>query len=369
MKRTLLDLTQSILSSLSSDEVNSLSDSTEALQVAEIIKSTYFNIISRTTLPSHQQLIQLQPSLDANSPVLMYVPEGIAKIEWIKYFNSNVADNATTTGLHDINTDIVSTTFWTTTSTTSNSIGLGTHTFTLASPVPTSVGAEVSMISGANSMLGTVTTYVGTSLTVNVLSITGTGTFSSWTISSVAGNGTLAVPGYEYVTIVPIQQFIDTINTLNPVDDNVETFTFSDTSNNYNGTYTFYYRNDRTPKLCTVLSDYYVIFDSFDATVDSTLQASKSMAFGQVIPTWSMTDTFVPSLNDEQVTLLLNEAKSLAFFELKQQVHAKAEQEARRGWTSIQKKKYTVNSPTDFDALPNFGRTGTNPHFSFQRSR
>lgn len=261
MKLTLLDLTQNILSSLSSDEVNSISDTTESMQVAEIIKTTYFNIISRAKMPSHSQLIQLDPSLDAASPVLMYVPEGIGRIEWIKYFNSNVS----------------------------------------ASPEP---------------------------------------------------------DGYEYVTILPIQQFIDTVNRFNPNENNVASFVFNDTSNNYNGSYTFYYKNNRQPSLCTILSDYYIIFDSFDNTVDDTLQNSKSMAYGLVIPTWSMTDSFIPNLEDEQFALLLNEAKSLAFFELKQMVHTKAEQEAKRGWTSIQKSKSTIERPTDFEALPNFGRRG-----------
>jgi len=37
MKSTVLDMTQSILSGLGSDEVNSISDTTESLQVAEVI--------------------------------------------------------------------------------------------------------------------------------------------------------------------------------------------------------------------------------------------------------------------------------------------------------------------------------------------
>src|SRR6267142_3347837 len=106
MKRTLLDLTQSILSSLSSDEVNSIGDTTESLQVAEIIRTTYFNIISRVGITSHNQLIQLDPSLDPSSPVLMYIPAGIGRLEWLKYFDSNILDTAIGS-THGINVDIV----------------------------------------------------------------------------------------------------------------------------------------------------------------------------------------------------------------------------------------------------------------------
>jgi len=289
MKRTLLDLTQSILSSLSSDEVNSIGDTTESMQVAEVIRTTYFNIISRVGIPNHTQLIQLDPSLDASSPVLMYIPAGIGRLEWLKYFDSNILDTAIGS-THGINVDIV--------------------------PPITTIPPPA--------------------------------------------------PGYLYVTILPITQFIEMVNGFNPTESNVESFTFNDNSNNFDSSYTFYYRTDKQPQYCTVLSNYYVIFDSYDKTQDTTLQASKTMALGQVIPVFLMEDSFVPNLTEEQFPLLLNEAKSLAFFELKQSPHPKAELEAKRGWTSVQRDKSIINRPTYFDALPNFGRRG---HFgSFFKS-
>lgn len=279
MKRTLLDYTQTILSSLGSDEVNSISDTTESLQVADIIKTTYFNIIGRTHLPNHKQLIQLDASQDITQPVIMYVPEGVGRIEWLKYFDTNIL-NTSATSTHDINVDITPT-----------------------------VGGEDP-----------------------------------------------PVPGYSYVTILPPQQFIDMVNTFNPSNDNVESFTFTDSSNDFPGTFTFYYKNNKQPQFCTVINNLYVIFDGFDNTQDSTLQNSKTMALGEIIPHWSNTDTFIPNIGEDQVALLLNEAKSLAFFELKQSAHPKAEQEAKRQWSSVQRDKSIVNRPSYFDQLPNFGR-------------
>lgn len=282
---SLLDYVQSILSSLDSDEVNSISDTPESLQVAEIVKTTYFNIIARTHLPEHKQLLQLESSADNTRPVLMYIPDGISKIEWIKYFNSNNLATASTTTAHGVNTDLVTTT--------------------------------------------------------NVPS---------------------AVPGYEYVTILPNQQFLDITNAFNPNESNVDSFTFNDTSNNFPGNFTFYYKDDRQPFYCTFLSDFYVVFDSFDSAVDSTLQQSKTMALGQIIPRWEMTDTFIPNIDETQIPLLLNEAKSLAFFELKQTLHSKAEQESKRHWSSIQKDKSKADKPSYFDQLPDFGRYGRSSH-------
>ena len=47
MKLTLLEMVQDILSSMDSDEVNSITDSTEALQVARIIRDSYIEITDR----------------------------------------------------------------------------------------------------------------------------------------------------------------------------------------------------------------------------------------------------------------------------------------------------------------------------------
>lgn len=277
MKSTLLDMTQSILSNLNSDEVNSISDTPESLQVAEIIKQTYFNLIARSELPEHYQLIQLDPSLDANQPVMMYKPDNVKYIEWLKYYD--LSQSTSVTGQHGINTDI---------------------------PVTPNTQGTV-------------------------------------------------VPEYKYITILPNQQFIDLVNSFNIQEDNVEVLNFTTNSESYK----FFYKTDTQPSYCTVIKDYYIIFDSFDEGVDSTLQASKTMGWGQTSPSWKEEDTFIPSLDDAQFPLLLNEAKSLAFLELKQMSHPKAEQEAKRQWSALQKNKALVNRPTAFDALPDFGRRGS----------
>lgn len=248
MKMTLLDITQNILSAMNSDEVNTISDTTEARQVAEIIKTTYFNIIARSDLPEHSELFRLDASTADTQPVLMYRPSNVKRIDWIKY---NIED--------EDNTE----------------------------------------------------------------------------------------PSYRDIHIKSVKDFIDSGYMLNGTDSNVDYFTL----NNFK----FYYQNDRQPCSCTILQDNFIIFDAFVNTIENTLQSHKTECFGQIVPVFSMEDTFIPDMDDQQFPLLLNEAKALAFMELKQMSHAKAEQESRRQWSNLQRTK-NLNKPSDFDALPYFGR-------------
>lgn len=362
MKFTLLQMTQDVLSSMSSDEVNSISDTTESLQVATIIRQKYFDIINRLDLPDHDQLIQLQPSLDQDSPVLMYIPDGVASIKSLKYFDSNPNPGINFTQTSAVNNalnGIGSSVNWSATSSSTVTVNTGDLTFSVASGLKIKVSDPVviTTTSSANvSMTGTVKSYTGTTLVVDVLAAKGSGTYSNWSLIQGVFAGT--PPGYKYVTILPNTQFIDYVNSFNPSDFNVYQFTFKDTSNNFDGSYTFYYRDDHTPSYCTVISNYYVIFDSFDAGQDSTLQANKTMAIGEVIPVFKMEDTFIPNLTEDQFQLLLNESKALSFYELKQQPHDLAIQETKRGWSNIQKQKSVVNRPTYFNELPDYGRRG-----------
>lgn len=261
-KQTVLELTQSILSSLDSDEVNSISDTTESLQVASIISAKYYDILARAKLPEQEQLLQLTASGDNTKPTLMTIPSGVSRIDWIQYFDND----------DDVD-------------------------------VP---------------------------------------------------------PGYKYVQILPISALLDMINSFNPDDDNVGSFTFTEGSNSF----TFYYKDDAQPRFCTIIENQYVIFDSYDSDIDTTLQASKTLLMGQKVTPFVLTDAHIPDLDDNQFPLLLSEAKALAFYEMKQVMHPKAEQEIKRQWSTISKNKDEARRPTCFDALPNFGRKGRSSDYS-----
>jgi hypothetical protein len=91
-----------------------------------------------------------------------------------------------------------------TTSTTSNTIGSGSKSFTTAdNSLPYQEGTPLRISDGAapatNWMDGIVTAYSGTSLTVNVVSYAGSGTLTDWDIN-IGGGGT------SYTGTLPIAQ-------------------------------------------------------------------------------------------------------------------------------------------------------------------
>lgn len=87
MRYTVLRMVQLILSSMDSEEVSSISDTAEASQVLDIIETTFNDIVSDVNFPGHWDLYELQGSGDPTRPTLMYLPDGIRKLDWIQYDN------------------------------------------------------------------------------------------------------------------------------------------------------------------------------------------------------------------------------------------------------------------------------------------
>ena len=85
MKKSLLDITQEILSDMDSDEVNSIDETVEATQVAEIVRSTYFAMISNRNWPHTRRSVNLVASGDASYPTHMRVEEDFKELCFINY--------------------------------------------------------------------------------------------------------------------------------------------------------------------------------------------------------------------------------------------------------------------------------------------
>jgi hypothetical protein len=350
---TVLQMVQNILSRMSSDTVNSISDTPESLQVATILQNKYYDIVARGDLSLDEQIFQLVASNDPTQPTVMSFPDTASRLDWIQYFDSNVLDSQQISQFgayrHNLNTDIVNTVSWVTTSTTSVTIGTGNQTWTVGASLPVAVGQNVIAVSGINTMFGSVVSYSGTTLVVNISSTTGAGTFNAWVIQNSNFN---SLPGYKYVDVVPLDYFLDVTNRFDNTQNNVKSYSFPYGGNTFN----LRYQNNHQPSMCTVLSNQWILFDCYDSTQDSTLQSGKTLCYGQMVPTFTLSDTFVPFLDDQQFPLLLNEATSLAFYELKQMPHAKADEEIKRQWAVTQKMKSIANKPGYFDQLSNFGR-------------
>ena len=85
MKKTLLEIVQDILNDLDSDEVDSIDDTIEATQIANIVAATYFDLISDRVVPEHKELFKLTALADSTRPVYLALPDSIGVLETFWY--------------------------------------------------------------------------------------------------------------------------------------------------------------------------------------------------------------------------------------------------------------------------------------------
>lgn len=247
-KMTLLAMVQDILSDMNSDEVNSYSDTVESLQVAQILKTTYTNIISERLWPREARRVALTALSDTDTPSHFKIPDNVQKISYIKY---DVRDTVA------------------------------------------------------------------------------------------------AALDYTDIEFLDSKEFLDICLSRDSTASNIETIT--DTSDTK-----ILIQNDADPSYWTTFDDEYVIFDSFDNTIDTTMQASKIICYAEVEPEWTDSDTFVPlELPAKAFPYLLAEAKSTAFINLKETPNAKIEQLAKRLRHRILVDRRVVG---EIDRYPDYGR-------------
>lgn len=255
MKKTLLEITTEILSSIDGDEVNSIVDTTESLQVAQIVQNTYWDIISTKNLPKMFTFFELDPSLNVSEPNIMYMPSDHISLSVLRYDQATLAD---------------------------------------------------------------------------------------------------PIRNFQIIQFLHPSDFLQRMYSLDEADHNV--VMFEKTLDN-GDTITVKCRNDSPPKWYTTFDDKTLLFDSYDSAMDSTLQADKSLAYGEKTPVWVHEDSFIPDLPEKQFTMLRNEAKATAHAELRQAQNVNAERKARRAWITSQKTAQKVNNPGyTLDGTPNYGR-------------
>jgi len=112
-------------------------------------------------------------------------------------------------------------------------------------------------------------------------------------------------------------------------------------------------RNDTMPTYYTSFDDEHIVFNAYDASVEAIMQASKTMAYGTVYPTFSITDAFEPHLDDNMMPYLLAESKSVCFSLFKSGSDAKVEQAARRLKSYVQNDMFRTKQA---NKRPHYGR-------------
>lgn len=83
-------MTQNILSAMDSDNVNSIDDTVESIQVADVIKESFFDMLSQREWPFLMQLSELQGLSDINNPTKMQMPSTWNKVKWLKYNKKDI---------------------------------------------------------------------------------------------------------------------------------------------------------------------------------------------------------------------------------------------------------------------------------------
>ncbi len=91
-KLTILEMVVDILNDLDSDEVNSFDDTLEASQVAQILRTTYFEIIGTRDWPHLKQLFALDNSSDIGRPSHMRLPDDLKELTFIQYNQQKTTD-------------------------------------------------------------------------------------------------------------------------------------------------------------------------------------------------------------------------------------------------------------------------------------
>lgn len=91
MKMTLLEMVQNILAAVGSDNVNSIADTQEAVDVTMIVKETFDELFAHTHLPERSGLIQLEGLGDTGKPNYLRIPENVLRFTWIRY--RDLSDN------------------------------------------------------------------------------------------------------------------------------------------------------------------------------------------------------------------------------------------------------------------------------------
>jgi hypothetical protein len=82
---TLLEMTQSVLNAMDSDDVNSIDDTVESVQVALIIKESYFDLISQRNWPFLGTKFSMTGLADVTRRTYLQLLDTYSKIDWVKY--------------------------------------------------------------------------------------------------------------------------------------------------------------------------------------------------------------------------------------------------------------------------------------------
>lgn len=85
MKYTLLEMVQDILNDMDADSVNSIDDTIESQQVAQILKTCYQEMMSNRNWPHQKRLMNLEAVADITRPNVLRIPDPVKELVYFEY--------------------------------------------------------------------------------------------------------------------------------------------------------------------------------------------------------------------------------------------------------------------------------------------
>lgn len=155
---------------------------------------------------------------------------------------------------------------------------------------------------------------------------------------------------YQEVCYLDPLSFITRMDGLTPGDTNVQTV-----DDKIAGT-KLLIQNDKKPEYYTTFDDYWIVFDSFNAAYDDTIQRSKTRAYARTYPVFDRFDEgYIPDIDAEYHQMMFHEAVTRFQDRYMGGVTQKQEINSRRSRYWVQDDKFRTAQP---NAWSRYGRHG-----------
>lgn len=87
MKQTLLEMVQRILESVDGQMIESISDTREAVQVANCVRETYYHLLYTRDIKARNNVVQMHSLSNTSRPTEFYINDDVAQITMFKYYD------------------------------------------------------------------------------------------------------------------------------------------------------------------------------------------------------------------------------------------------------------------------------------------
>jgi len=92
MKKTLFEIVDDILNDLDADKVNSITDTVESEQVAQIVQTCYYEMLGNRNWPHTRKLVQFNALGDLSKPNYLRAPEEMKELVFFRYDCQKLGD-------------------------------------------------------------------------------------------------------------------------------------------------------------------------------------------------------------------------------------------------------------------------------------